>query len=395
MNMERPLQESSAERGLSPTWLAATLVGVVAGCVTLLARLLRLETAPLPFVWTDVAGVSLLAALPLAALLAASLRPAVAWCIAVALALAAGALLLGSPGWPALAASRAMLALAVALGLVLAAGALLRPHAVDERHERNSPIAAWVLAIAALVGLPWLYIAARYKSDQSRLAGLMEQTRVGEALPLARRLQALAPAAQVRGFPIAQVVSECERIVGELTARAETPLSGHATAAELLTRAQDLAVLNRTDEALDTLHAPALVGSLEAENLRGTIHEARGEFAAALASYQAVQQAAAKGSGAWLVATRGVAYCQRKLGDYAAAELAYQQLLAHDSSAATHFLLAQFYDDSQQAAAAQHHARQAMALAPQEYQAQGQQLIDRLITGNFGCWGVFTREQNR
>jgi hypothetical protein len=76
------------------------------------------------------------------------------------------------------------------------------------------------------------------------------------------------------------------------------------------------------------------------------------------------------------------------LGHYARAETAYQQLLALSPTADTHFLLAQFYEDVQRTSLAAEHARRAMALAPERYQQPGEQLLDKLVTLHFGCWGL-------
>jgi hypothetical protein len=63
-------------------------------------------------------------------------------------------------------------------------------------------------------------------------------------------------------------------------------------------------------------------------------------------------------------------------------------VLALAPTAESHFLLAQFYEDTQQAMKAEAHARQAMILDRRRYLAEGQNLIDKLITLHFGCWGV-------
>jgi tetratricopeptide (TPR) repeat protein len=91
---------------------------------------------------------------------------------------------------------------------------------------------------------------------------------------------------------------------------------------------------------------------------------------------------------------RGIAYAERKLGRYPQAEAAYQRLLELSPTADTHFLLAKFYEDTQRADLARQHARRAMRLAPERYEASGQELINSLAVRHFGCFSVYAAERS-
>jgi tetratricopeptide (TPR) repeat protein len=157
-------------------------------------------------------------------------------------------------------------------------------------------------------------------------------------------------------------------------------------------------MLGRTDDALTALEG---MTDAEAENLRATIRESRGDWAEALDSYTAAKaawEAAAPSrprAEGLLRATTGVAYCQRKLGRYDEAEAAYREVVKLAPTADSHFLLAQFYEDAQQTEPAREHARRAMALAPARYERRGKELIDKLAAYHFGCLGVFAAESRR
>ena len=72
----------------------------------------------------------------------------------------------------------------------------------------------------------------------------------------------------------------------------------------------------------------------------------------------------------------------------------YQEVFARAPTADSHFLLAQFYDDTQQTRKAREHARRAMTLAPQRYQQEGEKLIRKLTVFHFGCFHVFSAEND-
>lgn len=90
-------------------------------------------------------------------------------------------------------------------------------------------------------------------------------------------------------------------------------------------------------------------------------------------------------------ALRGIAHAQNRQGRVRNAERTYKELLEIDSSAETHFLLAQFYEEEQQTEEAYHHASEAMILAPAQFQQPGQTLINKLQSAHMGCFQIYRR----
>jgi tetratricopeptide (TPR) repeat protein len=326
---------------LTQTHLLAAAVGSVAIALSVVVGFAGWDNAPLPFVWRDVALVCFLAALPLAASIAASLAGRVPWVRITALTF---------------------------------------------------------LELTILVIVPQLYISARCRHDAARVVDLIEESRVGEAQVLAQRVLTLRGSAQCKNIPLRDAAVRIASIVEEIERRVGTELPASSSAEQRLGRARDLAMLGQTGDALAVLDSwPALLDDPEGCNLRGTIHETKGEWKKALHWYARARNdylSDEVGTAGLLQACRGIAYCERKLGHLPQAEAAYHELLALAPTADTHFLLAQFYEDTQQATKAQFHARQAMALDPPRYAAPGQKLIDKLITLHFGCWGAYATEQS-
>jgi tetratricopeptide (TPR) repeat protein len=160
-----------------------------------------------------------------------------------------------------------------------------------------------------------------------------------------------------------------------------------------ITRGRALAILGRTNEALEIL-GPCNESNSDRWLLEGTIRENRGEWdLGSLAYVRAATQllAGPKSQRSRLIqAVRGNGYCKRKAGRYREAEAAYLHLLSLAPTAESHFLAAQFYEDAQSTSSALRHARQAMALDPDRYGEQGRKLVDKLQTLHFGCWGVYS-----
>jgi hypothetical protein len=361
------------------------------------------RVAPFPYAWRDVALVQLACALPAGWLLAMALRrrlraPA---CLGLAaLLLCATALPFLVPVRESLAAAvvsqpllgvalRAGAALGVALAFALAVGALTgaRP---DEGHGWT----AAALGIAILV--PCTYVAARCRHDADRLAECLEQSRIGDAAALARGLLALGAGGEVRGRPLPDVAAAIERAARDLAASVADQLPEDATDDDRLERARRLAMLGRRGGALEVLRGTA--ASPEVECLAGTTHEDEGRWDEAVEAYHAAWQgwkarrpSRAREAGLLRAAT-GVGYCERKRGRYAEAEAAYRHALVIAPTADTHFLLAQFYEDTQQTGMAQLHARRAIQLDPARYRRRGERLLNKLAVYHFGCLAVSAPE---
>lgn len=285
------------------------------------------------------------------------------------------------------------------VGLVLAGMADATSASVVRRFRGAGTIA---LALAILAVIPAVFVDARVRHDLKLLTELLEQTRLGEASELVSRIVALQPSTVWQGRPVAAVRRELDRSVADLRSRTAVALPDSVDPLTRVDRARDLAVLGDTDAALKVLsdRRIAAIEDPDVLNLLGTIHETRSEWTAARDWYRRARRASEDlpasetRQALRLQAQRGIAYAERKAGHTPEAEAAYRELLALSPTAETHFLLAQFYEDAQQTDLAHQHARQAMTLDPRRYGKSGRELIDKLQTVHFGCFGAFQAERS-
>jgi len=355
---------------------------------------------PFPFAALDLALVHVVCAVPLAAVLSAALRRRVtagAAALAVAAFGAAWLLLADDVRGSAAAPAPAGLLIRAAAGLAVAFSAVLSLGLALGKSARPSPGAGvGLLWLMVMLAAPATFTAARVQRDLRRLDELVEQARYGEAAALAHRVLALDGGAQFRERPLSETAAQLDAVVERLESRVRAPLPGSASAGQRLDRATELAMLGRVHEALEvsqTIEDAAL--AVDVGNLHGTIFETQAAWDQGLAAYQDAkarldgQPSSPERDAALVRATTGIAYCQRKTGDYARAEAAYQELLALAPTADSHFLIAQFYEDTQQTGQADNHARRAMELDPQRYGHRGAELIRKLTVFHFGCWSVY------
>lgn len=417
--MQHPYPSSSDSRDLSASQVVSGLVlASVLGLMvaTFVNGSWTGEHAPFPYAWRDVAIIQILCSLPLACFLAGLLRQRVSAVIgslfAASLLLASilplsgdlrarmMATLIADPSVGIL--LRALPALGMTLSVILAAAILAaRSIGLQQRVDRFNAIALASVGMVVLFLVPWTYVGARCRHDVAKLNEYREQSRFGEANVLAHGLLVLDAGLKSRGRPMPEVSADMGRIVRDLEARVKPGLGFQANTGARLERATQLAMLDRTDEAIRTMQS---VRDPEAApfalNLLGTIHETRGEWDPALDAYQRArleweaQPPSPRRSHELLRSITGTAYCQRKKGNYVEAEASYRQLLTLSETAESHYLLAQFYEDTQQAEKARLHARRAMKLAPDRYQRDGERLINKLAVHHFGCLGIFAAERD-
>ena len=136
---------------------------------------------------------------------------------------------------------------------------------------------------------------------------------------------------------------------------------------------------------------------MTARNLVATIHESREEWSEASDWYQL----ALAGSLATpltlntsedaeiLRAWRGIGYSERKLGNLDEAEFAYLELLKRSPVAEHYFIMGKFYEDIQRTVLAKEHIQRAIELDADRYGDEGRRLMQRLVTGHFGCFEVY------
>jgi hypothetical protein len=364
--------------------------------------------APFPYAWRDVAVVHFLCALPFAWVLARFIQRHVRELVAVALAIFVFGLSLAPltetfrPGVASAIYSYPFLAVVLRAGSACGLGlsAILLMAVMTRSRGRHAPKAGPVLAgLAALVWflVPTIHVNERCKQDQVRLGQAWNLARLGEARPLVHGLTILDPRGEWNGQPLRKAAVRLDDMARKLEGLVAQPLAEQATVAQRLERARNLARLGRTQAAIDVL---AIVqdpqSAPEVDNLRGGIYQIQGDWKLGLASYRQAlaawesQPPSAARSQGLVTATKGIGYCQRKLGQFPQAEATYQQLLALSPTADSYLLLAEFYEDSRQADKARLHARRAMALDPTRYQQQGDSVLHRLSIANFGCMSIFS-----
>ena len=413
MNAETPPRSDDA----LPALAAFALCGAagVLGAALVFGR--RQEGGALlePFVWWDVLLAYVLGAIPATAHFAAGIRRRMTAPVVLGIALAPLWLARQSYGldvdsilpaalWRPLAALS--IALAASLGV---AGIVRRPLRPARGRGWGSAASTLALCVTFAWLVPGAYAATRMRQHIGRLQQLLDEARFGEARRLAHALQAFDPSLWLTGIPpdprretpLSTLVPMLDEQVRELEARVSRPLAPDASDLERLARAEELSLLGRDPDAAAIL-AP-LAGreppDPRAWGLLGVIHETQEDYAAARAAFDRAARlwearpASDQRFAGLVQAVRGTAYAERKLGRYREAEAAYQRLLAISPTADTHFLLAKFYEDTQQAGAAREHARRAIELAPEAYNAPGRELIDALAVRHFGCLPVYLDER--
>lgn len=390
-----------------PVAIANCLIVIAAGSVIATVALHWRSLGTL-FVAPDVALIYLVSSIPLAASVLLRLRHSVGATAAVLIPTAGAAFVsiaaisAGSATSSTFAAN--LLRTGMTVSFVLSVTILVR--IVDRGKEQASapvpPIASLGLGLLVLALLPTVSVAARCQHETTALISLIEQSRFGEARQLNQALLALSPSSDVRGRSLKRLALEIDRELNLLKSQLAAIGADPELPQRRLERCRLLAMLGQSDKALQELlplrQTPV---SPAANDLCGTICESTAHWTAARdyhhqarADWLRQLPSPARTAGIFRATTR-IAYCYRKLGDYELAEAAYREALLQSPTAQTHFLLAQFYEDMQQAQQARDHARQAMSLAPQQYQRAGSALIDKLTVGHFGCLSVHFAEASR
>lgn len=377
-----------------------------------------------PFVWLDVAAVSLLCAMPFAVgygvRLSRRFSSATALFVATVLLAGVPALLhfgnaVGLVWWAeqwewSLAALRAVSAVSASVGGVLFVAALARlgRGGTSTRGLNRSRWSFVVLLLVAAV-VPEVYVDARCRRVRDRMLEHYNSERTVDAWNSARSLSVLRPSltvtfgAQSQVTGIAQFAEMLQRRKEHLQ-RQLAVLETRDGSISQLRRAAILAQLSRRNEAAALLVPIAESGSpseqLNACLLLGANDEHRERWQAALDRYRralklASQSPSASQQAAYAAALKGVGISSLKLGRYDEAGEAYRALIASAPTAANHFLLAQFYEETQRTDLARQHAQKAIELSPGRFRRPANALMDRLVTRQFRCFQDYLNINDR
>jgi tetratricopeptide (TPR) repeat protein len=362
----------------------------------------------LPFVWRDVAVVCLLSPAPLAWMLGqllserfpglwcgllAALLWTIAWNQVFWLQETAGPLnkLPALPG-----GSRFITSFCITVGTALIVHSRILPAGKYRRNDLQTNLLRALCCLTVLTLVPRIYLDARGRYDAEQYFSLRQQSRLGEARSLLKRMLILDPAIQQDGQLLRRDQYELDRTIDSLNRETRTEFSATFSFDQQLQRARQLAMLGRTNEAVKMLlEAPEATYSAEACSLLGTMHENRRDWNSAIRFYGMAENllrsppADTSDSAEAYQVAMGSAYCYRRLGRLTEARARYSSLLEINPNADTHFLVAQFFEDIQETSSARHHALEAIQLDPNRYRERGHKLIRKMQTLHFRCLSVY------
>ena len=361
----------------------------------------------LPFVYRDVAMVCLLSTAPaawvlghllqkrltkLSCCLLAGLLWTIAWNLFFRFQETAGRV----DELPAFAGlSRFAASFCITFGAILVVQSVNKSSDQQSRNDLPTNIlrAACCLILLALV--PQVYLDARGRHDAEQYLSLRQQSRLGEASSLLRRMLILDPTIRKDGRFLRREKSELDREIDSLNRQASTELPATASLNQRLQRARVLAMLGHTNDAINILlEKSETTNSVEACSLLGTMHENQHDWNSAIRFYGTAEILLKSTPGDTSASAEahqvamGSAYCYRRLGRLSEARACYLRLLEINPNADTHFLLAQFFEDIQETSSAQHHALEAARLDSNRYRERGHQLIKKMRALHFRCLSV-------
>lgn len=274
------------------------------------------------------------------------------------------------------------------------------PEVVSPEEDRAVPVSKWSplgigLVLATAIPFSYGHFLADYYSNQ--LTEALKNQRLELARSASGSWSRLAPLARWQDEPVdeihAQLVGEVNRIRNALSELSAGQVrSNPGMVASMALQVDDF------DGAVSVIepHLQGTAPSPFAWDTFGLILQRQELWRESEQAYRKAfelwnQQTASSNENGLASALRGIAHAQNRQGRVRDAEQTYQQLLEIDSSAETHFLLAQFYEEEQQTEEAYHHASEAMILAPAQFQQPGQTLINKLQSAHMGCFQIYRR----
>ncbi|WP_417388253.1 tetratricopeptide repeat protein [Gimesia sp.] len=256
----------------------------------------------------------------------------------------------------------------------------------------------WGLALLTAILVPAIYIQSRVDEIVTTVEESLGSGRLGDARRLTREVCVLAPWQKISGMPAGDLARDLDRSCYEIERNlGYMQLEAKENEEAIYQRARLLTILGNRSEALRLL-APwkdqKTVSPLTCQ-LLGNIYQQQEQweeseiwYRKSLNAWKRLPHSEQQQAGI-VSAWKGIAFAERKRGNYEEAESAYLSALSLAPAADQHFLLAQFYEDTQQTSKAREHALQAMALNVDRYGKSGQKLITSLQQQHFGCFNVW------
>lgn len=291
---------------------------------------------------------------------------------------------------------RPSVALWVMTSLLLVVGNL---YLSQEKNQIKIPRASvWCLALITALVVPAFYIESRVEEMVTKTKEYLGSGRMGDARRLTREVAVLSPWVAIDNKSAGDFARDLDRacydLEQSLTFMKQRPVS---TEEQAYHAARLHAILGQPAEAIMLLEPWSAKTSTSPLifQLMGNINQqqenwadSERHFGRSLKAWQKLPNSEQQQAGI-VSAWKGIAFAERKRGNYETAEKAYLSALSLDPTANQHFLLAQFYEDTQQTAKACEHAQQAMVLNPTLYEISGKKLITSLQQQHFGCLSVW------
>lgn len=298
-------------------------------------------------------------------------------------------------GWEAF-VLRPVIAFWIMMTCLLLAGNVF-PFQESVATPRQGALVWSLVCITALV-VPAFYIQSRVIEMVTQTEEYLGSGRLGDARQLTREICVLSPWEKIGETPVGDLARDldrdCYEIERNLAFMERRPVQGEEFTYQ---RARLLSILGQTSDAACLL-APwtqKLGTSPLSYQLLGNIYQHQENWAEseryyrrALKAWETLPRSEQQQAGI-VAALKGIAFAERKRGNYAEAEAAYLSALSLVPTADQHFLLAQFYEDTQQTTKARDHVQQAMALNAARYAIPGKKLITSLQQQHFGCLNVW------
>ncbi|QDU10030.1 tetratricopeptide repeat protein [Gimesia aquarii] len=301
----------------------------------------------------------------------------------------------GGDAWESL-VLRPTVAFFVMTSLLLVVGNLVLTQETTQIKSKGALV--WFLALLTALVVPTFYVESRVDEVVTNIEEYIASGRLGDARRLTREVTVLSPWAEIDSKSAGDVAHDLDRACYDLEqSLAFMKLRPVPSEEQTYHAARLHTILGQPTKAIRLLEPWSDKSSTSPLTLQllGNIYQHQENwvnseryFRRSLKAWQKLPKSEQQQVGI-VSAWKGIAFAERKRGNYEAAENAYLSALLLAPTADQHFLLAQFYEDTQQTAKAHKHAQQAMVLNPTHYETSGKKLIGSLQQQHFGCLSVW------